>query len=243
MLGTFAALLTLGGMAAIPSQLEGVHRIVMMGDSITQLGASPKGYVTLISNTLKSDFPSQPIEVINAGISGHRSNDMLARFQHDVLDQKPDLATINVGVNDVWHNFRTPDWSARVPAGNSGRGVSLDAYLANVGKMIDMARAAGVRVWLVSPTLVYEDLDCAENRRLRQYAQAEKRLASEKGVGFVDLNSLFRATVAAYRKGAGQTQLLLTVDGVHMNDQGNALMAGGILKALGVPIPDTISPK
>ncbi len=220
--------------------LSQVHRVVMMGDSITQIGAGPKGYVTLVNQSLNT---LHPIEVINVGIGGQKAPDMLARFQRDVLDMKPDLFTLSVGVNDVWHNFRDFQKNLRIPTGDTGRGVLLPEYLKDVESMVEQAKAAGIKVVLLSPTLVYEDLDCAENKRMETYVKAEEALAKKEGVGFINLFRMCKASVAEYQKSAGRRQLLLTVDGVHMNDAGNALMADAILKYLGVPIPDGVGAK
>jgi lysophospholipase L1-like esterase len=62
-------------------------------------------------------------------------------------------------------------------------------------------------------------------------------------VRFIDLNKGFRDAVAAFQKHAGPSALLLTSDGVHLNDAGNALMAGMILKALDVPVPNKVGAK
>jgi lysophospholipase L1-like esterase len=226
----------------LPPALQGVKRIVMMGDSITQMGAAPKGYVTLVDQALLSEYPGSPIEVINAGISGEKSTNMHARFQRDVLDHHPDLVTLSVGVNDVWHDFMNPEWTKRDPLGNSGRGVKLPDYMHEVEAMVEEAQAAGAKMVLVSPTLIYEDLDSDENKRLRAYVDAEREIASRHHAMFIDLNREFRDVVSAYQKQAGRTTLLLTVDGVHMNDQGNALMANSILRAFGVPVPDRLAP-
>lgn len=242
MLFMFGTLL-LATIALGKPDLAKVHRVVTMGDSITDAGKGPKGYVTLMDATLDATRPNDPFETINVGIGGQKAPDMLGRFQRDVIDKKPDLVTISVGVNDVWHDFRDFGKNQRVPTGDIGRGVKLPEYLKGVEGMIDMAKAAGAQVVLVSPTLIYEDLDCLENRRLTAYVRAEESLAKRKGVGFVDLNRIFRETVAAYQKNAGRRQLLLTVDGVHMNDAGNALMADSILRYLGVAVPDNVAPK
>lgn len=223
--------------------LAKVHRIVMMGDSITQFGSGPKGYVTLVDETLDAFRPRDPFEVVNVGVSGQKAPQMLARFEKDVVDRHPDLVTISVGVNDVWHNFRDRAWKARVPAGDSGAGVTLPEYLKSVETMVDMAKSAGAQVVLLSPTLVFEDLDAAENKRMEAYVRAEEALAKRKGVGFVNLYRACADAVAAYQRVAGRRQLLLTVDGVHMNDAGNALMADSLLRYLGVPIPDHVAAK
>ena len=229
--------------APAPIDLSKVHRIVMMGDSITAMGASPKGYVTLVDASLDATRPSDPFEVVNVGIGGQKAPDMLARFQKDVIDRKPDLVTISVGVNDVWHGFMDFGKHERHPSGDLPNGVSLPNYLAGVEQMVDMAKASGAQVVLLSPTLVYEDLDDAENARMKEYVKAEEALAKRKGVGFVNLYKACYDSVYAYQKVAGRRSLLLTVDGVHMNDAGNALMADALLRYLGVPVPDNVAAK
>src|SRR4051794_29890099 len=79
----------------LPPMLVGVKRIVMMGDSITQMGGQAHGYVTLIDHGLKEAYPSNPIEVINVGIGGQKAPDMHARFKRDVLDKHPDMVMIS----------------------------------------------------------------------------------------------------------------------------------------------------
>src|SRR5438874_898094 len=113
-----------------PSQprdpLRGVHRIVMLGDSITQLGGRPGGYVSQVGYYLRKLYPDRTIEIVNAGVSGNRSSEMRDRFQRDVVDRKPDLVTISVGINDVWHGF-----DAEHPQGDGPRGIPLDAFREN----------------------------------------------------------------------------------------------------------------
>lgn len=226
----------------LPPMLSGVHRIVFMGDSITAAGTSPKGYITVIDKVLKATYPKNPIELINVGIGGQKAPDMHARFKKDVLDKHPDLVTISVGVNDVWHDFRDPAWTKRDPSGDSGRGVKLDVHLKELEAMVTEAKGAGIKVVMLSPTVIYEDLNCDENKRLAGYVDAQSKLAKKYAVPFVNLNKSFRSVISAYQREAGMGQLLLTSDGVHMIEQGDALMAADILKTLGVPVPNHVKP-
>jgi len=226
----------------LPPMLTGVRKIVMMGDSITEGGRSSHGFITLMDQTLKATYPSNTIELVNVGIGGQKAPDMHARFKRDVLDRHPDIVMISVGVNDVWHDFRTPDWSGRDATGRSGRGVKLDVHLKELGAMVTEAKAAGIKVVMLSPTVVYEDLNCEENKRMNLYVEAQKKLAQKEQVPFVNLFKSFKSVIGAFQKESGRTQLLLTTDGVHLNDQGNTLFASNILKTLGVPLPEKISP-
>ena len=226
----------------LPPMLIGVKRIVMMGDSITEGGRSPHGFITLLDQTLKATYPDRPIELINVGIGGQKAPDMHARFKRDVLDKHPDMVMISVGVNDVWHDFRNPEWTARDSSGHSGRGIKLDVHLKELDAMVTEAKAAGIKVVMLSPTVVYEDLNCDENKRMNLYVYGQLKLAQKEHVPFVNLNKSFKSVISAFQKEAGRTTLLLTTDGVHLNDQGNTLFASTILKTLGVPLPEQISP-
>jgi lysophospholipase L1-like esterase len=212
--------------------LQGVQRIVTLGDSITEAGGQEGGYVWHIRQQLAAAYGEPKIEVLNAGISGHKATDMQARFDRDVLQKKPGLVTINVGVNDVWHAFH--DWNTNTdhPKGDLPAGVPLPLYRAKVEEMVRAAKAAGIKVVLVSPGVIYEKLDSPENRRLTEYVAAMKDIARKSGSVFVDLRKPFRSILETYGKPG---KLLLTTDGVHLNAEGNRLMAYTILRALGVP--------
>jgi len=80
--------------------LVGKRKIVTVGDSITEAGKYPGGYVWLMERYLSALYPDRKIEIVNAGISGNKATDMQARFQKDAIDQKPDLVMIKVGVNE-----------------------------------------------------------------------------------------------------------------------------------------------
>jgi len=84
----------------IQNVLAGQRKIVTVGDSITEAGKYPGGYVWLLQRYLRALYPDRKIEIVNAGISGNKATDMQARFQKDAIDQKPDLVMINVGVNE-----------------------------------------------------------------------------------------------------------------------------------------------
>jgi lysophospholipase L1-like esterase len=82
------------------------QKIVFLGDSITAAGKRKGGYCQLVLSALKDQgVDTTPFF---AGISGHKSNQMLARLEKDVLRHKPDWMTLSCGVNDVWHTKPKP---------------------------------------------------------------------------------------------------------------------------------------
>ena len=191
------------------------EKVAFLGDSITEAGwRSPAGYVRLVMAGLKAN--GIEAEALPAGISGHKSNQMLARLESQVLSKKPQWMTLSCGVNDVWHG---------------DKGVPLDQYKVNITKIVDDAAAAGVKVILTTATVIKEKLDGPENVRLVAYNDFLRALAKEKNLPLADLNAMFQERLKAENK---PDKLVLTGDGVHMNTEGDQLMATGILRAMGL---------
>lgn len=216
--------------------LQGVHRIVCLGDSITQFGDGPNGYVGLLRAYLAQVSAPNGIEVLNAGVSGNTANDELGRFDRDVMQKKPDLLTISVGVNDVWHGFDNTHLQ-----GGGPNGVPLTQYRTNVETMVRTAQKAGVVVVILSPTVIGEDLNDPRNAALAGYTAALQDIARRHKCLFVDFQQPFQTYLDLYRTATGHTDKLLTVDGVHMNDWGNRFMAATILTALLSPAPKGVT--
>jgi len=192
--------------------LKDDETIVFLGDSITQAGTNPDGYITLFK--LACDVNGHRVKTVNAGISGHKSNDMLARLQRDVIDRKPDWVSISCGVNDVWHGER---------------GVPLPDYKKNMAEIVDRCLAAQIKILLLTATPIHEDPDSEENKKLAAYNDFLRQLAKEKKVVLCDLNKAF---LSVYQV-KDTFENVLTTDGVHMNPKGNRLMAREIFRALG----------
>ena len=218
----FALVLSLIGPAPadMPKQLQlqAGDQIVAIGDSITAAG----GYLRDIDAVLAAQYPDLKLpKVINKGIGGQKAEDLVRRFDADVVKLKPACVTISIGINDVWH---------RLGAAHDAK--VLAAYRENVATMVDHAQQAGIKVILLTPTLIQEDPNGEGNKRLVQYVEAEKQIAAEKKCRIVDLHGLF--LTALKQKPASQKDNWLTSDGVHMKPLGDAIMATGALRALGV---------
>lgn len=192
-------------------------KVAFLGDSITYLGAVyPSGYCRLVDKAL--EWKGIKCDMVYAGISGHKSNQMLERLDRDVLAHKPQWMFLSCGVNDVWHGEN---------------GVPLPQYKENITKLVEKAQAAGVNVIILASTLIGEDLNGDNNRKLNEYNDFLKNLAAEKNLPFVDLNSVMKQRINALEAKGRTPGTLLTVDGVHMNPAGNMIMAEGILKTIG----------
>jgi lysophospholipase L1-like esterase len=190
------------------------QKIAFLGDSITQMGQDGLGYCQLVISGLKANGVGATM--VRAGISGHTSRDMLARVERDVINKKPDWMTLSCGVNDVWHG-----------AG----GVVLDKYKENITAIVDKVTAAGIKVVILTSTMIGEDQPNGNNQKLVAYNDFLKSLAAERKFPLADLNADMQATIKDFGPHQGN---LLTRDGVHMNGFGDVMMASGVLKAFGL---------
>ncbi|MEI6810197.1 MAG: SGNH/GDSL hydrolase family protein [bacterium] len=200
-------------------EIKAGEQIVAIGDSITAAG----GYLRDMDTVFAKQYPELKLpRIINTGIGGQKAENLVPRFERDVIKRKPAIVTIDIGINDVWHRQNAPH-DPNV----------LKAYKENVTKMVDAAQAAGIRVVLCTPTVITEDLNSEGNKRLVMYCDAIKQIAVEKKCMLADLHEIFVKVIGG--KPADQKGNAITSDGVHMNGPGDWLMAQGILNTLGVP--------
>lgn len=216
---TAAGSLLLAGTLAAQIAVKSNDRIAFLGDSITAQGNSfQAGYVNLVMTGLKVNGINAV--KIPAGISGHKSNQMLERLKRDVLNQKPQIMTLSCGVNDVGHGKR---------------GVELPDFKKNITAIVEQAQAAGIRVCILTATMNREDPKHPFNIKLAGYNDFLRALAQEKKCLLADLNADMQKIIADYKAAKPKAKgFVLTVDGLHMNPLGNAMMAKGVLRAFGL---------
>lgn len=173
--------------------LKGAHpTAVFMGDSITERWGV--GDPSLFGRG-----------VVDRGISGQTSPQMLGRFYQDVVALHPQAVHIMAGTNDV--------------AGNTGPS-SPEDFKNNIRAMVDLARANHIQVILASipPAERFPwrpDIQPAEQIRqlnawLRQFADRHKLI-------YADYHSSLTTPSGAFRPE-------LSNDGVHPNTDGYAAM-------------------
>jgi lysophospholipase L1-like esterase len=218
------AVLAMPAVAADPAiTLKKGDRIVFLGDSITQAGVGEKGYVTLIKNALAEKHKDLDIEVIGAGISGNKVPDLQKRLQKDVLDKKPTIVVIYIGINDVWHGEKDP-----------AKGTSKEKYEAGLKEIIGKIQDAKAQVLLCTPSVIGEKTGGANtlDAKLDEYADISRAVAKGMKVPVCDLRKAFQDYLKD-KNGKNEEKGILTSDRVHLNDAGNKFVAETILKRLG----------
>ena len=96
-----AIMILFAAMTVLTSLRTKTQKVVFFGDSITQAGAKPGGYIVLMKTALEQKGIGSNYDLIGAGIGGNKIYDLYLRMDDDVLSQNPDVVFIWVGVNDV----------------------------------------------------------------------------------------------------------------------------------------------
>jgi lysophospholipase L1-like esterase len=204
-------------------------KIVMIGDSITDCdrgrpigeagnGGAGHGYVELVDAFLQSAYPERKLRVVNVGTSGHTVRDLKARWQTDVVEQKPDWLTIMIGTNDVWRQFDRP----MLPELH----VRIDEYERTLEELIVQTKPLVKGIVLMTPFFVEP---CREDRmrmEMDRYGAVVRAVAKRNGTLFVDTQAAFdRVLVHIY-------SAQLTWDRVHPNKAGHMILARALLNAV-----------
>jgi lysophospholipase L1-like esterase len=198
-------------------------KVIFFGDSITEMGVSKGGYIERIGETIKSKGLSPEYELVGAGIGGNKVYDLYLRLENDVLDKKPDLVFIYIGVNDVWHKK------------SFGTGTDLDKFEKFYLAIIKKIRASGASIILCTPAVIGEKKDGTneQDKELDIYSEVIRKIAVQEKCSLVDLRKQFMDYYNGYNPD-NSSKGILTTDGVHLNDKGNQLVADEMMKAMGL---------
>lgn len=195
-------------------------RFLFQGDSITDAGrgdyenprVTGSGYPRLLEADLT--FERKDCEVLNCGISGNRVVDLLARWKKDCLNLEPDVLTILIGVNDVWHEL------------GSRNGVRAKIF-EQVYRLLlkeTLETLPGIRVILMGAYVIHgsateEDWEVFSGE-VKARRDITAKLAEEFGLGYVDLQKAFDKALESAPAGHWSG------DGVHPTAAGHELIAG-----------------
>ena len=161
-------------------------KILFQGDSITDAGRNReqlclgKGYPVMIGGELGAHFPGK-YTFDNKGVSGNRIVDVYARIKVDCWNLEPDVISLLIGVNDVWHEF-----------GNKN-GVEPDRFEKVYRMLIEdtKAKLPNIKFMLMEPFVLpgrateaaWEDF----SGTVYQLAEIVQKLAKEYNLSFVPL--------------------------------------------------------
>lgn len=196
-------------------------KVVFFGDSITQAGVEPGGYITELQKLLEGSGMQHQFELAGAGIGGNKVYDLYLRLEDDVLSKDPDIVVIWVGVNDVWHKR------------SHGTGTDADKFVRFYNALIKKLKARNIRVIICTPAVIGERTDHSNelDGDLNHYAQLIRNIAKDNAVELLDLRKQFLDYNLKHNT-ENRESGILTTDRVHLNAQGNKLVAEAMKSAL-----------
>lgn len=206
--------------------------ILFQGDSITDAGrdksakaeSTPNmqpgfghGYAWMAASSMLVGKPGKELKIYNRGISGNKVPDLAKRWQKDCIDLKPDLLSILIGVNDIWHKF-----------GGRYDG-TVETYETGYRQLLQETKAALPEVKLVICEPFVLKCGAVDDKWFPVfdgYRAVAKKMAEEQKAVFVPFQTMFDEAVkyAPPNHWAG--------DGVHPTPYGAALMASTWSKAV-----------
>ncbi len=195
--------------------------ILFQGDSITDcnrvrenIASYGDGYAKMLCTKLSEQNPSS-FKFLNKGVSGDRIVDVYARAKIDIWNLKPDIISLLIGVNDVWHEFR-----------EQPNGVGAQRFEIIYKMLIEhtLQRLPNVNFYIMEPFALSgnkTDIHGFEkfSHEVKLRAQAAKNIAKEYNLPFLELQCVFDE---ACKKESEEHWLL---DGVHPTEAGHTLIA------------------
>ena len=201
-------------------------KILFQGDSITDAGRARDnddnigvGYPLLVKASLGFEVPGK-YEFINRGIGGNRIVDIYARIKKDIINIKPDVMSILIGVNDVWHEFA-----------ESPNGVSADKYYKIYDMLIKEVKSAlpDIKIMIMEPFVLKayateEKWECFSTE-VRERAKMAKKISEKYNLPYIKLQSGFDKLSENIEAGYWLR------DGVHPTAMGHEYIKNEWLKA------------
>ncbi len=204
--------------------------ILFQGDSITDAGrnrddvdfnsvtALGSGYAFLTGAALLEEYANLDLKILNRGISGNKVYQLAERWDNDCLDLKPQIISILIGVNDIWHKLNGDYYG------------TVDIYRTDYIALLERTKSAlpDVKLIICEPFAVpgVKAVDEKWYPEFYGYQRAAREIASKFGAAFIPLQKIYDE---AQRKAPGS---YWTPDGVHPSIAGAQLMAMAWLETI-----------
>ena len=191
-------------------------KVVFQGDSITDAGRDRRnyhdvgpGYPMYAVKHMTEAHPEIEFEFINQGISGNRTSQLFDRLYADALAFEPDIISILIGINDIWHRY----------GGNKIATTDAQIELNYRSILERIRRESNAKIMIISPFLLDKEPYEGMREDLARELPIIKRLADEFADVYVPLDELFDEALKTQPE-----PLYYSADGVHPNVNGRAFI-------------------
>jgi lysophospholipase L1-like esterase len=204
--------------------------ILFQGDSITDSGRNKEdnsynnarvlgsGYPMLAGAALLEKYASLNLKIYNKGISGNKVYQLAERWDKDCLEIKPDILSILIGVNDIWHKL------------NGQYNGTVEIYRNDYIALLERTKKAlpDVKLIICEPFAVpgVKAVDDKWYPEFYDYQKAAREIAAQFGATFIPFQKIYDE---AQKHAPG---IYWTGDGVHPSLAGAQLMAEAWLAAI-----------
>lgn len=212
-------------------------RVIFVGNSITEAGH----YVSYIYLYYMTHFPDRKIVILNGGIGGDKSSEILRRLDYDVLAKKPNTVVLTFGMNDTGYfeffaNDADKTAKDRIEA-------SRKSYVEIEKRLLQQPNIK--KILMTSPPYdetakIGGNVFTGKHKAMQEIANFQEAAAKKNNWGFADL---FRPMTALNQKlqEKDSTFTLIGGDRVHPGPAGHLVMASFFLKDQGLankPVAD-----
>jgi len=198
--------------------------VVFMGDSIT----AARTYGKIIETYTLLRYPDRKVKFVNVGQGGDTAAGGLKRLQRDVFDRGATLLTVAFGINDIGWGMKADDEHRKL-------------YLDSIRGIVEECKKHNVRVFICSAAATGENPETAEKGYLKKMCDEGMAISKSLGEGAIDVHGMMHASqkkIWAHNAKVTKEKDKITLhaeDGIHLNEQGQMVMAFAILKGLGAP--------
>lgn len=199
-------------------------KILFQGDSITDAGRDKRnyhhmgnGYPRYAAEQIAAEHPDLEIEFINFGISGNRSGQLFDRLYTDGIAFAPDVISILIGINDVWHRY------------GGGRVATTDEQFAlNYRCILErIRRETDAKIIMLQPYLLDGMTNPDFIRDKDKIKPIVDALAEEFADAYIRLDELFAEAMKTQPE-----PKFYSGDGVHPNENGARFIGAAYAEAI-----------
>lgn len=164
-----------------------------------------QGYVARINDTIKN----YRVKVINKGVDESRTIDLLNRYEDDILASNPDVVTIYIGMNDVWHHY-----SKGIETTNEEFEYNFRTLLSKIKKDLN------IPIIIIEPFIIDITPELTKMREeLWQKVDIIRKLAREFADEYIALDGSFASACIKHEP------IFYSIDGVHPTYEGHKFIA------------------
>lgn len=160
-------------------------KIVFFGDSVTDAARDREnpndlgnGFVLLAANKLKLLYPDKNLQIVNRGISGDRTTELLARIETDVIAEQPHVVVMLIGINDIGGRFL-------------GKVTTEEQFRENYVKLIEIIEATGAKLILIEPFVLDVPMCAVFRPFVNSFNKVVHEVAGEK-YPVIPIDEIFR---------------------------------------------------